>query len=276
MNLKISSLAAPRDEQLIRRLSGMTMASDLPADLEHITGPRLEIIRQSWLYRYWNFMAGTGSPTWMPVPHSIMDPGSPGWLKASMEPGPERRESVLLDLYNLSTQERIQFQDSMRYTVLTWGRNRPTGERLRAYARRVCLQLNGILNTQGLDLQADIYQLPRTDGITACRFTTLEVTGENGWDPKRKPRMKPDQETVVRMEITLSRAELLEMLPGEARAAVSRMGPVQESLRIYAERAIWTIAAAQERRWSEAQTLRDADEILAEHPTADWRIRQGG
>ena len=270
MNLKISVLAAPRDERIIHRLQGMTMAWDLPADLEHMTGPRLEIIRQSRLHRYWNFMASTGAGTrrltWMPVPRSIMDPGSPGWLKASMEPDPERREQVLLELYGMSMQDRIQSRDSMEYTVLNGGRGK-TGGRAPARLRQTRLP-PAQCHPQRRRPGPPGGHLPASPG-GLHHSLPVHPRGHNrrrtGWDPRRKPRSRPARETIVRTQTVGSRAELLEMLPEDTRAAVSTMGLLQETLRIYAERAIWTIAAAQERRWSEAQALRDADKVITEH-----------
>ncbi len=52
---------------------------------------------------------------------------------------------------------------------------------MRAYARRFCLQLNGLLHHAGQELEAAIQVLPRSTGIQVCRFHTgrWDRTGGN-------------------------------------------------------------------------------------------------
>ncbi len=83
--VRTSDQAAPRDRRLVHRLSQMTLETDLPWDLEHITSPRVEIIHQSDLARYWSFMTDPTAPPPLPVPRSIMEPGSPGWTAVLLE-----------------------------------------------------------------------------------------------------------------------------------------------------------------------------------------------
>ena len=265
MNHEINPRAAPRDERLIHRLSGMNTAGDLPADLRDVTDNRLEIIRRSRLRHYWSFMTGVTDSAMMPAPRSIMDPGDTRWLKAGTETDRKKQEQVLLELYGMSVQEQIQFRDSMEYTILNGGRQGPTEEHLRAYARRVCLQINGILNHGGMDLEAEIHQLTPGENITACRFTTVELDQAITRERQRSPGRKPVREATIRMETVSSRAELLEMLPPETREAAGAIGDKREALRIYDQQTFWTIAVRIEKRWSEAQALRDADEVIADH-----------
>ena len=141
---RTNDLAAPRDRRIVHRLCQMTLETDLPAELEHITAPRLEAIQWTGLLRYWRFMTNPSMPPPMPVPRSIMEPGDPGWTRLVLEEYVEDRSEILLDLYGLTPQERIQVRDATRYTILNQGqRTDTTREQLEAYARRVILQLGG-------------------------------------------------------------------------------------------------------------------------------------
>ena len=46
----------------------------------------------------------------------------------------------------------------------------PTAEQLRAYALRVCRQLNGILSATDQKFLPTVFTFPITERITACRF----------------------------------------------------------------------------------------------------------
>ena len=86
--VRTSDKAAPRDQRLVHRMSQMTLEIDLPGDLEHITSPRMDIIHQSSLARYWSCMTDPTETPPLPVPRSIMEPGSPEWTAALLEEPP--------------------------------------------------------------------------------------------------------------------------------------------------------------------------------------------
>ena len=261
--MRVSDQAAPRDHRIVHRLSQMTAESSLPPDLLEITEPRAEILRGSGLERYWCFMTDPAQPPPMPVPRSIMEPGDPGWTGALLEESQEEQDEILLRLYNLSLQDRIQVRDALKYTVLNRGRRtdaRP--DHLEAYARRMVLQLGDILAAGAMCMRATVHRLPYPDIIFACRFTTeqMESAERAREDYQAGPGVKTQPSTMEK---------LLEALTPEGRAAVDKIGPKRPALRVYQDAAtFWRIGAKSEYLWSEAQALRDADEVMADHMTA--------
>ena len=261
--MKVSDQAAPRDHRIVHRLSQMTAESSLPPDLLEITEPRAEIIRGSGLERYWCFMTDPAQPPPMPVPRSIMEPGDLGWTGALLEESQEERDEILLRLYSLSLQDRIQVRDTLKYTVLNQGRRtdaRP--EQLEAYAKRVVLQLGYILTSGAMCLRATVHRLPYPDIIFACRFTTERM------ESAERAREEYQAGPVVKTQPS-TMEKLLEALTPEGRAAVDKIGPKRPTLRVYQDAVtFWRIGAKSEYLWSEAQALRDADEVMADHMTA--------
>ena len=265
--VRTSDQAAPRDQRLVHQMSQMTLETDLPGDLEHITSPRVEIVHQSDIARYWSFMTDPTEPLPLPVPRSIMEPGSLGWTAALLEEYRERREKIILNLYGLSQQDRIQVRDSMKYTILNQGRRtdaRP--EQVEAYARRVILQLGSILAAGGYRLTATIHPIPYPELIMACQFTCEDMGSP------QKAREDHEGEPTVRTQTLGNKAELIEMLIPEARPEVERIFAGEPTLRVYQDpMTFWRIAVKQEYIWSEAQALRDADNVMADHMEPSWK-----
>ena len=255
--------AAPRDRRIVHRLSQMTLETDLPADLQHIPSPRLEARRESGLARYWRFMTTTPPP--LPVPRSIMEPGDPGWTRLVLEQNAENRDEILLDLYQLSPQDRIQVRDSMRYTILGEGQRRDaTPEQMKAYARRVILQLGDILAAGGCLLRAEIHMVDHPQVFHACRFFLEEAPS-----PEAAREQYRNAAPGVETRRVRNGEEILSAMPTpEARRAVEDLneGNADTNLRVYQEdRSFWRIALKPERLWSEAWALRDADDVMDDH-----------
>ena len=260
---RTNDLAAPRDRRIVHRLSQMTLETDLPAELEHITAPRLEAIQWTGLLRYWRFMTNPSMPPPMPVPRSIMEPGDPGWTRLVLEEYVEDRSEILLDLYGLTPQERIQVRDATRYTILNQGqRTDATREQLEAYARRVILQLGEILAAGGNLLRAEIHLVDYPAAFHACRFF-LEEAGnpQAAWEQCRNAPPGVETRRVRNGE------EILSAMPTpEARRAVEGINEERTDLRVYQEdRSFWRIALKLEYLWSEARALRDADDMMDDH-----------
>ena len=260
--VRTSDQAAPRDQRLVHRMSQMTLEIDLPEDLEHITSPRIDIVHQSSLARYWSFMTddATATPP-LPVPRSIMEPGNPEWTAALLEEHQAGRDEIILNIYELSPQDRIQVRDTMKYTILNQGRETEAQpEQVEAYARRMILQLGEILATGGYRLSATIHPIPHPESILACRFWMEEM--EN---PQKARDDYKSKEPTVRIEPLGTKEELLQMLIPEARLELEKTDPGREILRVYQdEKNFWRIAARWEYLWSEARALQDADDVMTD------------
>ena len=259
--VRTSDQAAPRDQRLVHRMSQMTLEIDLPGDLEHITSPRMDIIHQSGLARYWSFMTDPTATPPLPVPRSIMEPGRPEWTAALLEEHQAGRDEIILNLYGLSPQDRIQVRDTMKYTILNQGRGteaRP--EQVETYARRMILQLGEILAAGGWWLSATIHPIPHPESILACRFHLEDMES-----PQKARDDYRSKEPTVRIKPLGTKEELFQMLIPEARLELEKTDPGREILRVYQdEKNFWIIAARWEYLWSEARALQDADDVMTD------------
>ena len=260
--VRTSDKAAPRDQRLVHRMSQMTLEIDLPGDLEYITSPRMDIIHESSLARYWSFMTddATATPP-LPVPRSIMEPGRPRWTAALLEEHQARRDEIILNLYGLSPQDRIQVRDTMKYTILNQGRGteaRP--EQVEAYARRMVLQLGEILAAGGCRLSATVHPISSPESILACRFHLEDMES-----PQKARDDYKSKEPTVRTEPLGTKKELFQMFIPEDRLELEKADPGREALRVYQdEKNFWIIAARWEYLWSEARALQDADDVMTD------------
>ena len=280
--VRTSYRAAPRDQRLVHRMSQMTLETDLPGDLEyitsprmpqmtleidlpgdleHITSPRVDIIHQSSLARYWSFMTDPTETSPLPVPRSIMEPSSPEWTAALLEEHQAGRDEIILNLYELSTQDRIQVRDTIKYTILNQGLGTEArSEQVETYARRVILQLGEILATGGYRLTATIHPISCPESILACRFWMEEMES-----PQKARDDYKSKEPTVRIKPIGTKEEFLQMLIPEARLELEKTGPGRDILRVYQdEKNFWRIAARWEYLWSEARALQDADDVMAD------------
>ena len=249
MTILTHDLAMPRDRRLIQRLSRRPRISQLPEEHRLTTGPRTAAVLSSHITRYWNWMTAGQDPRDIPVPPSIADPGDTRWDEALLANHEDRNERII-DLYELSPQDRVQLRDAVRYTIMDRGRHRAaTEEQLRAYARRFCLQLNDILRAGRLELRATVFMLPETETLRAMRFDLDDYSGGThvGWR-----RLEHED-------------QLLRMLPPEARGPAGAIETGNPTLRVYDRTGAWCLKASSERFWSEAQALHDADMVMDDH-----------
>ena len=255
-----SLLAMPRDIRLVHRLAALFSQASLPGDAAPTTGPRLAIVHRSILSRYWDFMTQPASAGPVPVPASILYPQHQGWREALASTDQQQTNEMLLEIYQLSTQDRVQLRDALRYTILRQGRaHDATQTHLAAYAARFVLQLGDILAAGGHVLQATTIHIPRPAPVSACRFIDTDLHSAQG---AREHYQNPPAVTQQRLDHL---DDLLKLLLPEARQELQGPGRQHRPLLIYQDNEIYRVAPRQERLWSQAQALHDADKVVADH-----------
>ena len=243
---------------------------------------RINAILNSEFALYWIFMTGSDlgvgvrnlveATDWdrVPMPRHILDLDNAAWAEAlalehelsQMDNGgvdalkhQRSLDQAVYGLYDLSDQDIVQIRDTVLYTIDRFLSKNHAAELelaseqlLSDYARRVCTQLNDILRFAGHEVSATICEFPIGTPLQACRFTTRPATGQ----------------TVARIplpNVDALLAEISENLRHEV--AVNLF--IQQDLRVYDESGFWIIKSAEDRLWTEAAALSDADLIVAEH-----------
>ena len=241
---------------------------------------RINAVLNSEFALYWTFMTGSELGVgrrlvevhdWcgVPMPEDILTPDSQSWIEPMKH---ERRlrthaglladssknslDQAIYALYHLSEQDTLLIQDTVQHTIepylmrrLATSVNRPSASQLGAYARRICSQLNGVLEYVGRKLSATICSFPEEIQLSACQFS-MRSLGE-----------KAEIE-----EIQLEGLDpVLAHMPTELRANVADNLYVQRDLRVYDEEGFWIIKPSEERLWTESAALNDADLVIREH-----------
>ena len=278
-----------RDEVVLHRYYGISLAR-APNDL----GYRLNAILNSELAAYMTFYLSSSvgwerdvveHQSWLqlPLPPTVLEGDVGGawqeildresWLRThwQRDGDPSEDDQVLrikreVDdeisrLYDLSDQERVLIEDSLRYTITPFLQGnehratsileRPTPAQLENYALRLCHQIDGILRQAGMQLAATVVDAEQ-HGLNACRFD---------W----RRRGDGNRISVVNVE---GIHDVLEQISVNLRATVAERLYVQQDLRVYDEQAFWIIKPSQARLWSETAALNDADAVVREH--MDW------
>ena len=250
---------------------------------------RVNAVLNSDLALYWTFMTGMDIGVsvrnlievadWdrLPMPPDILSGDAPEWSEvAQLERALAKPDSrmnghaenerllneAVLGLYGLSTQDKVQVKETVRFTIRPFLRRRrttinlpPDESVMDSFARRICLQLNETLRFAGTELTATICGFPKSTPIRACRFT-LDESGTN---------------TPIDRISFNGIDELLGRISTHLRGMVAENLFVQRDLRVYDERTVWIIKSAEDRLWSEAAALYDADLIVGEQLMADGR-----
>lgn len=161
-------------------------------------------------------------------------------------------------LYGLSDQEIILIEDTVRYTILPLLQRKktkylqamaePVTEQLVSYAKRVCLQLNGVLHHGNSELMATIFSISKAS-LSVCRFSL---------------RNKSDAPLVITSQIA-GIQDVLGQISENLRAKIADHLYVRRDLRVYDSNAFWIIKPSESRLWSEAAALNDADAVVREH-----------
>ena len=222
----------------------------------------------------------------MPLPPTILEEGASGawktasvhekWLRTHSTDGSDtfqihesevrkrQLDAQVLQLYELSDQERVLVTDTLRYTIRPFLRGnehraktmleKPTIEQLRDYTSRLCSQLNGILRQASMQVNGSVI-VADTIGLNACRFAW-----QKDGDDRQVPvlNVKGIDGVLDQMSIAL-------------RTTVAERLYLQQDLRVYDDHAFWIIKPSQARLWSETAALHDADAVLREH--MDWPVR---
>jgi hypothetical protein len=220
------------------------------------------------------------------LPRSILDPTATpiwqevlqheSWLRENWQPS-SASESILRqkilqqqqmleksvsELYELSEQEVILVEDTIALGITPiLAKNlrflnallHATSNDLQNYARRVCTQLNGILNDDGQWLTAIVIEFKQPSPLRACRF-------------RYKNLDRNELITVIQFE---NIENILEQMSQDLRAEVADHVYVQRSLHVYEPDGFWIIKSAEKRLWSESAALNDADMIVCEHMEED-------
>ena len=128
----------------------------------------------------------------------------------------------------------------MKYTILNQGREteaRP--EQVKAYARRMILQLGEILAAGGYRLSATIHPISSTESILACRFHLEDMES-----PQKARDDYKSKKPTVRTEPISTKEEFFQMFSPEDRLELEKADPGREALRVYQdEKNFWRIAA---------------------------------
>ena len=250
---------------------------------QHRLARRVNAILNSEVALYWTFMTGADigvgvrnlieGTDWfgMPMPRDVLSPDTPAWTEAlrieqmlsqthgqnvdTLHTEQELNEAVS-GLYGLSRQDVIQIRDTVRYTIdpfLTRTQSTqvepPNRLLLDDYAMRVCAQLNDILGHAGTAISAIICNFSDGTPLQACRFTMGPTTGE----PSVHHTLLQDSDA------------LLDQISVDLKYEVADNLYIQRDLRVYDGTNLWVIKPSEDRLWSEAAALSDADLIVAEH-----------
>lgn len=249
-------------------------------------GNRLNALLNSDVAFYWAFMVGLELGLgrrlievhdWcsLPVPDSILEDGHQSWRQvldvecrlrsavagsagpsANIEELQEILNKEICALYDLSEQDIVLIRDTMKFTVAPYLKRkqrscvrRPSEEQLASYADRICLQLNDLVRHDGRKLGVTAYVLPMGDGLCGVRFSMKRLA---------------DHRSAVRIRSAEGNA-ILAHIGEHLRSAVADHIYVQRDLRVYDDENFWVIKPAEDRLWSEAAALVDADLVVAEH-----------
>ena len=216
-------------------------------------------VTHSHVALYWAFMTGEGDagavPHWqdLPVPP---EPGAPPPNNIH----PKDRNQAAFHRYGFSTQDRATIADALKYVVIPALTQRAKGNRKQAtpahmqtYANRIKLQIDEFLHHTGQELRPTFHMATAGFNTQACQFDLVPVT---------KDPPAPEYAPCTNMEDILSK-----LSPDIASKAANHLGRTPFA-RVYDDATIWMIKPRQERCWTQATALNDADMIFNDHMQA--------
>ena len=243
---------------------------------------RINAILNSEFALYWTFMTGSEFGVgrklievhdWLgvPMPVDILTPDAQSWEEAlehertlrehfrwfTVDHAAQRAlDRAVYSLYGLSEQDVVLVRDTVQHTIDPYLAGRPTAtirrpspRLLNDYARRICSQLNGILEYADQKLAATICSFPDETQLCACRFTLCSLQEEARIEEVHFEGIEP----------------IIANMSDALRASVADNLYVQRDLRIYDEEGFWIIKPSEDRLWTEAAALNDADLVVGEH-----------
>jgi len=167
-------------------------------------------------------------------------------------------------LYDLSEQERILVEDTIRYTIDLYRKRNQRGAKPEAlrpneiphltdYSSRFCRQINGILAYGGLKLTATVFDVGKNSPLCIAGFAQ---------------RSGDDRHPEVIVENLNGAEGFLQRISENLRSQVADNLFVRRDLRIYDGDHFYIIKPNQRRFWSESAALNDADVVVQEHMEA--------
>ena len=245
---------------------------------------RLNAVLNSNFPLYWAFMAGLELGLgwklievhdWrgMPMPSEILEPDSTSWnsvieleqylrgvsdsvLPEDTRAVEEELDRAIYSLYRFSEQETILIQDTLKHTIHPYLRRNkeyssrhPSEVQLRSYASRICSQLNGVLRHVSEELTATLCIFPNNSPLRACHFQMRPPSGD----------------TSINEVYAEGIEDVLGKMATHLQTEVADNLYVQRDLRVYDTDGFWIIKPAEERLWSQAAALNDADLVVHEH-----------
>lgn len=198
------------------------------------------------------------------------------WLRKNWEPKPSNSSAVEISnveddldrviyrLYDLSPQEIVQVEDTLRYNItpflLRKERNyhfdelsEPTLDDLSAYARRMCQQLGGLLEYNNFGVISRVFTFEKKSPLCICQFSQKEMSGSI---------------STLNTARVSGIEDVLDALSPLLRSQIADNLSIQRNLRIYDGEDFWIIKPSEKRLWSEAAALSDADAVVREHMEA--------
>lgn len=252
-----------------------------PSGLEWLA-PRLNATLNSEFALYWSFMTSSAlgldrrlveAHDWLdiPMPKNTLDSHADTWdtvlqLEESLRNGSLSDERVPLiqaeldsavyALYDLSEQDLVVIRNTVRHTIFPYldgsvqmSPKRPNVEELKAYALRLCKQLDGILTVENQRIMPTICTLPAEIGLTACQFRMVSS----------------DDESDLKVVNLAGVETMLNEMPKRLQLSVADHLYIQHDLRVYDEDRIWIIKLSDNRLWTESVALHDGDLIMRDH-----------
>lgn len=168
-------------------------------------------------------------------------------------------DNGVYELYDLSEQEIILVEDTLKFTILPLlqrkkvkgrlpGTEEPTKQQLVKYAQRICTQLNGILHQGNFELEATVFDIQNVP-LMAIRFNLRERSNS--------PLVASSQIVGIK--------DIFEQISDHLRSKIADHLYVQRNLRIYDDKTFWIFKLNESRAWSEAAAINDADSVVREH-----------
>ncbi len=174
-------------------------------------------------------------------------------------------DQAVFQLYELSEQEKILVEDTLRYNLTSLierkqrsstldAFSRPTPDDLVAYAERVRLQLDDILRYNNSRLMPTVFTFKEASPLSICQFTQKQTKEIEG---------------VVINRVNLPGLEkALSLLSPALPLEISDHLSLHRNLRIYDGESFWIIKPSEKHLWSKAAALSDADAVVHEHMEA--------
>ena len=208
---------------------------------------------------YWAFMSTKGDTESQPQWQDLPIPPRTGISNPKKGQRTER-DQVILNSYGFSQQDRATISDAMQYVIIPTLTGRSKGsrkqadpDRMEAYANRIKTQIDEFLKHAGQELRPTFHMATSGSTVQACRFDLIPAAN----DPA-----PPEYAACPSIEDLLRR-----LSPDIARRAADHLERTPFA-RVYDEAAIWLIKPPQERYWTQATALNDADIIFSDHMQA--------